>query len=118
MGGRPVSMGALRWLQDTTGPGRLCLDDLASPALVLALGGALLVGGRPAEALDGYERLRTRADLDTTDRVRTLRMLGKHSSSPPAMTKPPGRSSRLPSWGRESIGTVRSTPLDSSVLEI
>jgi DNA-binding CsgD family transcriptional regulator len=51
--------------------------DRASPALLLALGEVLVVGGRPAEAIDVYERLRTQADLDTTDRVQTLRMLSR-----------------------------------------
>jgi ATP/maltotriose-dependent transcriptional regulator MalT len=51
--------------------------DRAAPALSLALGEALLVGGRPAEAIAVYEQLRFRADLDTTDRVQTLRMLGR-----------------------------------------
>ncbi|MGH3702446.1 MAG: AAA family ATPase [Pseudonocardiaceae bacterium] len=51
--------------------------DRAAPALSLALGDALVVGGRPAEAIAVYEQLRIRADLDTTDRVQTLRMLGR-----------------------------------------
>lgn len=49
--------------------------DRASPALRLALGEALVIGGRPAEAIDVYERLRTQAGLDPVDRVQTLRML-------------------------------------------
>lgn len=51
--------------------------DRASPALLLALGEALALGGRPAEAIDVYERLCTQADLDPVDRVQTLRMLGR-----------------------------------------
>jgi len=51
--------------------------DRASPALSLARGEALVVGGQPAEAIGVYEQLRIRADLDTTDRVQTLRMLGR-----------------------------------------
>ncbi len=51
--------------------------DQANPSLFLALGEALVVGGRPAEAIEVYERLRRRADLGTTDRVQTLRMLGR-----------------------------------------
>lgn len=51
--------------------------DRASPALSLALGEALVVGGQPAEAIGVYEQLRIRADLDITARVQTLRMLGR-----------------------------------------
>ncbi len=51
--------------------------DRTSPALLLALGEALVVGGRPTEAIDVYERLRTQTDVDTADRVQTLRMLGR-----------------------------------------
>jgi DNA-binding CsgD family transcriptional regulator len=51
--------------------------DRASPALLLALGEALAVGGRPTEAIDVYERLRAQADLEPVDRVQTLRMLGR-----------------------------------------
>lgn len=51
--------------------------DRATPALSLALGEALVVGGRPTEAIEVYERLRLRTDLDPTDRVQTLRMLGR-----------------------------------------
>ncbi|HEX6405126.1 MAG TPA: AAA family ATPase [Pseudonocardiaceae bacterium] len=46
-------------------------------ALLLVLGEALVVGCRPAEAIDVYERLRTQADLDPLDRVQALRMLGR-----------------------------------------
>jgi ATP/maltotriose-dependent transcriptional regulator MalT len=49
----------------------------AAPALSLALGEALVVGGHPAEAIAVYEQLRLRADLDPADRVQTLRMLGR-----------------------------------------
>jgi DNA-binding CsgD family transcriptional regulator len=48
-----------------------------SPALLLTLGEALVVGGRPTEAIEVYERLRTQAGLDPADRVQTLRMLGR-----------------------------------------
>jgi DNA-binding CsgD family transcriptional regulator len=51
--------------------------DRAAPGLSLALGEALVVGGRPADAIAVYEQLRLRVDLDTTDRVQTLRMLGR-----------------------------------------
>lgn len=51
--------------------------DRASPALLLALGEALQVSGRPGKAIRVYERLRTQADLDPTERVQTLRMLGR-----------------------------------------
>ncbi len=51
--------------------------DRASPAVLLALGEALVVGGRSTEAIEVYERLRTQVDLDTADRVQTLRMLGR-----------------------------------------
>jgi tetratricopeptide (TPR) repeat protein len=51
--------------------------DRAAPALCLALGEALLVGGRPTDAIAVYEQLRIHADLDTTERVQTLRMLGR-----------------------------------------
>ncbi|MGH3771478.1 MAG: ATP-binding protein [Pseudonocardiaceae bacterium] len=51
--------------------------DRANPATLLALGEALVVGGRPAEAIDVYERLCTYAELDPVDRVQTLRMLSR-----------------------------------------
>jgi tetratricopeptide (TPR) repeat protein len=51
--------------------------DRAPPALSLALGESLVVGGSPAEAIPVYEQLRIRTDLDTTDRIQTLRMLGR-----------------------------------------
>lgn len=49
----------------------------ASPALLLSLGEVLVVGGRPAEAIEVYERLRAQAGLDPIDRVQTLRMLSR-----------------------------------------
>ncbi|MGH3590408.1 MAG: hypothetical protein ACRDRF_05170 [Pseudonocardiaceae bacterium] len=51
--------------------------DRANPTLLLALGEALLIGARPGEAIDVYERLRAQADLGAADRVQTLRMLGR-----------------------------------------
>jgi DNA-binding CsgD family transcriptional regulator len=49
----------------------------ASAALLLSLGDVLVVAGRPAEAVDVYERLCHQADLDPADRVQALRMLGR-----------------------------------------
>lgn len=51
--------------------------DRAAPAMLLALGEALALSGRPAEAIDVYEGLRTQVELDTADRVQALRMLGR-----------------------------------------
>jgi DNA-binding CsgD family transcriptional regulator len=49
----------------------------ASASLLLSLGDALLVGGRPAEAIEVYERLCHQADWEPADRVQALRMLGR-----------------------------------------
>ncbi|HSV66915.1 MAG TPA: AAA family ATPase [Mycobacteriales bacterium] len=51
--------------------------DRADPSLLLALGEALVVSGRPRDAIEVYEQLRTRAELGPLDRVQTLRMLGR-----------------------------------------
>jgi ATP/maltotriose-dependent transcriptional regulator MalT len=49
----------------------------ASSALLLSLGEVLVVGGRPAEAIEVYERLCIQAGLDPVDRVQALRMLSR-----------------------------------------
>jgi DNA-binding CsgD family transcriptional regulator/Tfp pilus assembly protein PilF len=49
--------------------------DRASPALLLALGEALLLAGRPKEAIDVLERLAARAGVDPADRLSALRLL-------------------------------------------
>src|SRR5207249_3536012 len=51
--------------------------DRVTPALLLTLGDVLVIGGRPAEAIGVYERLRTQLDLDPVDRIQTLRMLSR-----------------------------------------
>ena len=49
----------------------------ASPSLLLSLGDVLVVGGRPAEAIEVYERLCHQADLEPVTRVQALRMLSR-----------------------------------------
>jgi len=49
----------------------------ASASLLLSLGDVLVVGGRPVEAIEVYERLCHQADLDPVDRVQALRMLSR-----------------------------------------
>jgi ATP/maltotriose-dependent transcriptional regulator MalT len=49
----------------------------ASASLLLSLGEVLVVGGRPAEAIEVYERLGTQADGEPADRVQALRMLSR-----------------------------------------
>jgi hypothetical protein len=51
--------------------------DRPNSALLSVLGEALVIGGRPAEAIEVYEQLRTQADLDPFDRVQAVRMLGR-----------------------------------------
>jgi ATP/maltotriose-dependent transcriptional regulator MalT len=51
--------------------------DRAMPALQLVLGEALLIGGRPGEAIGVYEHLHKQAVTDPIDRVQTLRMWGR-----------------------------------------
>ncbi|MGH3621165.1 MAG: helix-turn-helix transcriptional regulator [Sciscionella sp.] len=55
---------------------RLC-GDRADPSLLLGLGEALVISGRPREAIEVYEQLRTQAELAPLERVQTLRMLGR-----------------------------------------
>jgi DNA-binding CsgD family transcriptional regulator len=76
-GGAAMAAGALGTAAEHLRAAVRLAGDRAAPALALALGEALVVGGRPAEAIAVYERLRIRDDLDTTDRVQTLRMLGR-----------------------------------------
>jgi DNA-binding CsgD family transcriptional regulator len=51
--------------------------DRADPSLLLGLGEALVISGRPGAAIEVYERLRTYPDLGPLERVQTLRMLGR-----------------------------------------
>jgi ATP/maltotriose-dependent transcriptional regulator MalT len=51
--------------------------DRVSPALLLALAEALLLAGRPGEAIDVLERLRVHPTVGPDERVQTLRMLGR-----------------------------------------